>query len=726
MPRVLSVCLGLLFLGIMPFQIVEAEDELDDSLRDKQERLITMMNMDVKKLSEVKITLDKVFNVFDGLIKARKVSVATGVEQETHLAPAVTTVITSQDIEAMGARDLNEVLASVPGLHVSYYDVNYNPIYVLRGIYSSNNPEILLLINGIPIKDLEGGNRSEAWGGMPVQMISRVEIIRGPGSALYGADALSGVINIITKQADDIGGLEMGMRAGSYHTHDAWLLYGGKHREWEMALGLEVFDSNGYDGIIEVDAQSFYDREFGTDASHAPGPVQLEGKGVDARLDLAYGRWRWRAGYQGRRDLGGGAGASLDPEAEWEDDRINTDLTYQNADLFQHWTVQGQLSYRDLEPEIKRIHLFPPGAFNGLYPEGIMMRTRIKERQTRLEMSGFYDGLDRHLIRIGGGFSYEEMSEVAYATNRGLDAEGNPIPPGSPMIDLTGTQGSLYPEEIRKNRFIYVQDTWNFAPDWSLTAGLRHDRYSDFGGTTNPRLALVWRARPDLTAKLLYGRAFRAPSFRELYIRNNNIQQGNPDLDPETLHMGELALDWFAREDLHLSLNFYRFTLRDKIRAQALDRTSLRYENAASWQGHGLESELRWKVSNNSSLLLNYALAHTTLENDDLDIGHYPRHQVYLRGDWMFHPHWFLDLQFHWIGERERPIYRDDFRPPVAGYWLTDLVLRYKNIQRKGWNIAAGVRNLFDREARAPSGINTPHDLPLPGRNWFVELRHDF
>jgi len=133
---------------------------------------------------------------------------------------AVATVITARDIEAMGATDLDQALESVPGLHVSMSNVALNPIYEFRGIATKNNPEVLMLVNGIPITNVLWGERGQIWGGMPLENVARIEVIRGPGSALYGADAFSGVINIITKTAADIKGTEYGLRAGSFNSRD--------------------------------------------------------------------------------------------------------------------------------------------------------------------------------------------------------------------------------------------------------------------------------------------------------------------------------------------------------------------------------------------------------------------------------------------------------------------------------------------------------------------------
>jgi outer membrane receptor for ferrienterochelin and colicin len=131
------------------------------------------------------------------------VSIATGSAQPLQRAPSTATVITAEDIAAMGAKDLDEVMETVPGVHVSRSAVFYVPIYAFRGIGSNNtNPQVLMLQNGIPINSIYRGDKGQSWGGLPLDNVARIEIIRGPGSALYGADAYSGVVNIITKNRE--------------------------------------------------------------------------------------------------------------------------------------------------------------------------------------------------------------------------------------------------------------------------------------------------------------------------------------------------------------------------------------------------------------------------------------------------------------------------------------------------------------------------------------------
>ncbi|MDQ7051186.1 MAG: TonB-dependent receptor plug domain-containing protein [Enterobacterales bacterium] len=106
---------------------------------------------------------------------------------------------------------------------------------------------------------------------MPVQAISRIEVIRGPGSAIYGADAFAGVINIITKTADDMGSNSVGFRFGTFNTKDFWINYSNQSSELKTAIIFESHNTDGYDAVIEKDRQSFFDQVFATSASLAPG-----------------------------------------------------------------------------------------------------------------------------------------------------------------------------------------------------------------------------------------------------------------------------------------------------------------------------------------------------------------------------------------------------------------------------------------------------------------------
>lgn len=669
------------------------------------------------------------------------VSIASGYKQPLTKAPAVATVITAADIKAMGATDLDEVLETVPGIHVSRRASGYTPIYSIRGVYSGANPQVLVLINGVSISNLYLGDRNQVWGGMPVQAISRVEVVRGPGSAVYGADAFAGVINIITKTKQDINGTEAGGRVGSFDTYDGWALHGGTWAGFDVAATLEYHDTQGHKGIIDADAQTNFDQLFRTNASLAPGSVNLQAQNLDARLDLSRDKWRFRAGLQNRGNIGNGAGfaQALDPTNRYASERWNADLNYDNPDFAKDWNVKAQLSYLDTSQEIERnLTLFPAGARLPIdlttgqigrgpfvtFPQGYIGNPEVFERHASFNTSAFYTGFDRHTLRIGTGFNYGTLYNAKATENFGINpatGTANPLLPNFSLIDVTGTSGNFISTADRKNFFAFLQDEWKFARDWAFTAGVRYDNYSDFGNTINPRLALVWEARHDFTTKLLYGSAFRAPSFAELYLINNPVAQGNPSLKPETMDTVELAFDYRPIDKLRLGLNIFNYWWKDVVGSEIA--TSALYQNGGSKTGHGAELEMEWKVADTLKLLGNYAYQKTRNNETHHDAGYAPHHQVYLRANWNFMPNWQLTPQAKWIIDRSRSV--NDNRPALADYTWVDMTLRRQHIAEH-WEVAFSVRNLFDVDARDPSSSIIPNDLPLAGRNFFGEIRVNF
>lgn len=642
------------------------------------------------------------------------VSIATGTRQPIARAPSVATVVTAEDIAAIGAADLDEVLETVPGLHVARSGAAYNPIYTIRGIHTQYNPQVLMLVNGIPITGVYTGNRSQIWGGMPVENIARIEVIRGPGSALYGADAFSGVINIITRTASDLDGTQLGLRAGSFNSRDAWVLHGGEWSGFDVAAYLRVGATDGQRRIIAADTLA------GSPASLAPGPVNLGRDAIDARLDLARNQWRLRAGYQQRDNVGTGAGvaSALDPQGRNFGERVSTDLTFQDANFAPNLDVTAQASYLHIT-EQSDLTLYPPG-FPG-FPAGVIGNPYQWERHLRFNLSAAYTGLQNHKLRFGAGTQNDDLYRTKETKNFSRPAPGVLLPLGS-VVDVTDSAPFLRPH-IRRVNHVYAQDEWAFTQDWYLTAGVRRDQYSDFGGTTNPRLALVWETAYNLTSKLLYGRAFRPPSFSELYNINNPVALGNPNLKPESIESVELAFAWQPAGTVQTNLNLFRYQMKDILRFVQNPDNSFTAQNAGRQHGQGIEVELAWEARTNLRLSGNYAQQRSIDETTNQDAGNAPRHHIYARADWRFMPGWTLNTQLNYIAGRKRE--PTDTRPAIADYRTVDLTLRNQK-RNGGWDFAFTVRNLFDADAREPSpapGL-IPNDLPLAPREYRFELSH--
>lgn len=650
------------------------------------------------------------------------VSIATGAPRSLRRAPAVATVITADDIAAMGAVDLDEVLEAVPGLHVSRSANSYAPLYVVRGIYSQQLPQTLVLQNGVPITTLPLGNKGSVWGGYPVEHIARIEVIRGPGSALYGADAFAGVINIITKTAADAPGTEFGLRAGSFATRSAWVQHGGKLGAVDVAAYLRVGATEGQKEIIEADAQTARDRATGTRVSLAPGPVNTGYQAIDAHLDLGFERWRLRAGYKLRDDMGTGAGLAsvLDPVGKMKSERINADLSWTDAALSKDWGagfLASYLYYAQSMPVFPQ--LSPPGSRIGAYTfvDGMTGAPEFQGQQLRLSAFATYTGFAGHSLRLGGGRDHLNLYQTAESRNFEYAPSGAPIPTGAVRL-YEGDSAYIAPHS-RSISYLYAQDEWQLAKDWALTAGLRHDQYSDFGGTTNPRLALVWDASLDLTAKLLYGTAFRSPSFSEQYSVNNPVNRGNPKLLPETIRTVEAALDWQARRDTRVKLSLFRYAMKDIIRTvpNSPQVPGFTYFNTGGQRGHGLELEAAWDASRSLRLMGHYAWQAAIDEATQKNPGYAPKHHLYGRGDWRFSDRWALGAQVNWVADRQRAA--GDARPRIPDYTTLDLGLR--TVQRRSrWGFALTLRNVFNARVLEPSpapGAAIPFDLPMAPRS---------
>ncbi|MFA7383964.1 MAG: TonB-dependent receptor [Desulfurivibrionaceae bacterium] len=637
---------------------------------------------------------------------------ATGSLKPIHLAPSVASVITAEDIKAMGATTLDEALETVPGFHVEPSGNSYlSSIWSIRGIHTSLNPQVLMLINGVPFTHNYTSSRPLTYQ-MPVAMISRIEVIRGPGSALHGADAYSGVVNVITKDNFEINGSQGGVRYGSFNSIDTWAQHGGQYGGWDLALGVEWKKSQGDNGrIIDKD----YLHAIGQAAkSLAPGPLDSRHELLDTHLNLRRQDWNLHlyGTLQGGAG-GGGGGQAVTYGNDLASKSLLADLSYLNDHQFADWELGGRVyySYIYIDPVLQ----FYPAAYHNQIGEPIQT-----SNDGGLEASAVYKGFADHKLRLGAGVKNADFEADQYR-NFG---PGVTVPYG----DLVHIPPALryMPNANRHLFFGLVQDEWQFARSWAITGGVRYDEYSDFGSTINPRAALVWETTPELTTKLLYGQAFRSPSFAELYVTNNPVTIANPGATPEKITTYELAFDYQPTRQLQLRLNLFTYEATD-----ILDVVNKQYKNDRAQDGQGFEVEMDWQALKTFRLRANFAYQRSKNVATDAVVTDAPAMQVYLNPRWTFAEDWSLDGQYIWVAGRHRA--QADPRDDIADYALVNLTLRRMNIA-KHWEGAFSVRNLFDEEGRIPSPYNSaapggayiPGDYPMEGRSIYGEISCHF
>ena len=433
------------------------------------------------------------------------ISIATGQMQPIKKAPAVASIITQEVIEKSSAETLNDLLATIPGLHVSRRARRYIPIYSIRGIYSEFNPQILFLVDGQPVKSAFRGDRGENWSDMSIKNISHVEILRGPGSALYGADAFSGVINVITKK-HDTAEPNVGFSVGSFNSRRLWLQAKGELAGWKSYFNLETYQTDGDDSVIDEDLQTLFDGIFGSSASLAPGEINREEKHLDVNLSFMKEDMEVNLAWMKRDDLGLGVGAApaLDPNGQNDGYYFLINAEKKNYQIGSQLTGTTRVEILNSEGSGDYV-LFPPGATISFgtvnnFPNGVIGRPSVGESVYSLKQLVQYE-TEGHHMTFGAGYSYTSIQDITEEKN--FSAIGEPL---DAVVDVTGNDDLVFVlEQDRSLVYALFQDEIHLAPDWDLTIGARYDDYSDFGSTVNPRLALVWMADYDLTVKYLYG-----------------------------------------------------------------------------------------------------------------------------------------------------------------------------------------------------------------------------
>lgn len=696
------------------------------------------------------------------------VAISTGTAKPIYRAPAVANVITADDIKRLGATTLDEILETVPGMHVN--EAISPPSasgYIVRGFGSYNfNSQLLTLINGVSIDTASSGGRPNAFR-LPLANIERIEIIRGPGSAVYGADAYAGVINIITKDGKSEQGTQLGVRTGSFDTHEAWISYGGTVGDWNFYFGLDHQSTNGDDDrIVEADLQTGLDSGFGANASLAPGALNTQYEATDIRFSAATGDWQAHLSHLeiANAGTGGGAAQALDPAGEIDSSLSTFDITYHNQNFTEDWDLKTVFAYTKIEGK-PDFQILPPGSTVPIggdgnlfttpsadcpeiepdtpfcivtFTDGILGNPYFEEDHYRIEGVALYKGFDKHNIRVSAGAQNQEV-KASETKNFGSGViDGTDPVVGGALTDVTNTDGIYLRNsgEDRSVTFLSVQDEWAIDNDWELTAGVRFDDYSDFGSTLNPRLALVWQTTYNLTSKLLYGRAFRAPSINELFLQNNPVVLGTESLDPETIQTVELVFDYRPTFDSQIIFNTFLYEAEDLIRfVREASGGNSSAKNTEGQDGYGFEIEAKTEINKSLDLYANFSHIDAEDKITGDDVADIPTRQFYLNATWRLFNDWRLTSQFNWVGGRKRlrkdPNNLDfvaDSRDEIDDYTTVDFILRGDNLF-SGINTAIIVRNAFDEDARDPSpapNVAIPEDFPLAGRSVHVEFGIEF
>ncbi|MCK4662588.1 MAG: TonB-dependent receptor [Bacteroidales bacterium] len=665
---------------------------------------------------------DELFDMsFDELNDIKVVS-ASKKEQKISEAPAIITVITAMQIRERGYESLAEALRSVPGLSV--WDDNLISSINIRGFNSIRgwSRTIKIMINGQPVSFRTGSVNFIDEELIPIRAVQRIEIIRGPGSALYGANAYLGVINIITKDPSSENGkseilistkagAKLLTKQGGFKLGGADFYIGQKINEdlSFIATGSYMYaDRSGL--ALPEPVPVKYDTTLGKSENDLDRPVSFFGK-------LSYKGFNVTGNFQ-----------RLDSYGEFTDFSI---LTHENRLSVNNWFVRGEykkefnekintklfIAYSEGKPTDKD-HLEVG------YPFWIKRELDVKSVDAGIE--GYYSLSKKNNIIIGVDYTKDDQQ---------------------PQNNIYVYKDTLYeeyahPDNVLKrkdfnNLGIYSQFIYYPVNKLGITLGVRYDLHNIYGDVFNSRIAVVYNVIENINLKLLHSTSFKPPTSRELYDVAGS-SRGNPDLEPQYAKTHEISLEHVS-EKLRISFNFFYNNIENVIELLTVTDTTYTkiYENISTIKIQGIETELYYGIKNFSGYV-NFSYQNSINKDTDIKTALVPEITANLGLNYIPVEYLNINMENLFVGKRISPKklgweyvtnISDTLNYKVPYYFLTNLTISTRNIKlldRKETIFSLSVRNLFDYEYIDPGYANKGIDIPHYGRIFIIKITQRF
>ena len=628
---------------------------------------------------------------------------ASRFEQKSTEAPSSVTIVTSEQIRRYGWRTLLDVLRSVRGFYASS-DRNYDSVGI-RGFLRPGdyNLRILQLVDGHRMNDMLYG-QSNYGRDFPVDvdLIDRVEIVRGPTSSLYGSNAFFAVVNVITRRGQALKGGELSAEAARYDAFKGRATFGSR-----LPGGTEyLLSATGY----KSRGQDLFFPEFADPATNNGVASGMDGERQTGLFGSAsLGDFDVRGAYSQRmKEVPTASYGTIfnDPRFKTWDDRAWVDLSWRkafgdrteaNARVYYDWYhYYGGYPFagedNTVVPPLVYTYINKDGGKSQWYGAELLLTHRFG---------------DSHRVTAGGEYRNAfQLKQLNYDED-----------PYSPYLDDRRTE-QLYA--------LFLQDEIALGGGFTVNAGLRYDHYSTFGGTTNPRLAVLWTPRSGTTLKLLFGSAFRAPNAYEMFYNDGGISQlANPALTPETIRTYEAALEQSVGDKVRFTMTGFNNRIRKLISQENSDpadpNSPLIFRNSGETWATGGEAEIEGK-----GFGFEGRLSYT-----------YQKAENRVTGEWLSNsPRQMVKGQFSTAFWGDRIVPALDFRYAgprktlmgnlAGGYSLANLTLSGRKLL-PGLEVSASVYNLFDKSYADPGGgEHTQDTIPQDGRSFRVKVTASF
>jgi len=602
-------------------------------------------------------------------------------------APSSVTIITADEIRKYGYRSYGDIIRSVAGFFTTY-----DRQYIYLGVRGFGRPgdydsRVLRLVDGQKVND-NIYNSPEIDGAFPdIDLIDHVEIIRGPGSSLYGSNAFFAVINVVTKNGRDYKGTELSSEAASHETYKGRATYGNKFDN-----GLEMLFSGSY---LDSKGQNIFFKEFDDPATNNGVAEDCDYETVGNVFGkIAFGDFTFEGTSMSRRK-----GA---PTAAWG--TIFNDKRNDAHDYIGFLNLKYEHDFDELM------------VMSRVYYESF----ENKEHYSYPDPSGL-DEYNAYGRWFGGELQFAKQIFKKHKLIWGVEYQKDT----KQSLDESNDEGTYLDVKSDSQRWgIYIQDEIKMLDNLIFNLGVRRDEYTKFGGSTSPRLGLIYNPFERTTVKLLYGRAFRIPSPYELYFEDGVGIKANPDLEPETIDTYELVLEQQLNSAIRASVSGFIYQMHDAIDSQPYgpDPNFSILKNAGGITAKGLEFSLNGKWDNGWQGRFSYSFVKSENDSTGEKLTHTPEQMV--KGNLivpLIEKKLFAGIEAQYESGRKTLMGNrtDDFV-------VTNLTLTYLDILR-GLDISASVYNLFDTKYGNPGFPEHREDIiEQDGRSFRVKLTYRF
>jgi outer membrane receptor protein involved in Fe transport len=681
--------------------------------------------------------------------------------------PAHIVVVTREQIRERRYKNLANLLEDMPGVDFmrGSKSSQFNQFSV-QGYTGPN--KLLVMLDGVRIGHPAGGNFPLAEN-FSLHHAKQVEFLYGPAAALYGADAVAGVVNIITDHAGHREGGWAEVGAGNFGSREASFMAGMKT---ESGLGLHI--GGHWQASDRAPLQDYYPTEF---AKVAAGGIAAEdredyvgdiaSRSLFVRMDLGddLSLGFYRNVFRNLTSTGDPPATAIYlADSQWI---TQTDTLYGKYRFQPTANLNGELVV-----DYSRMEVDPRAKYHNWYNGYTDGYSYVLGERLAIEQNFNWRLDDRH--RVQAGLGYQKYYAIETASLPGpYDPEHDPEDQGYdyPNTDLPL---QIYDASFDNVSFYgQIQSEW--SSQFSTMAGLRLDHHSDYGQTLNPRLGAVWRATDRQVFKLLYGEAFRAPSPEEylssfgtfsgakngddLYI-GTGFRIPNFDLQPEQSKTLSLTWDWRPRENLNLIANAYRSEIRNLIVTQPSTDTDAipgailvnpeTKGNAGGQTQTGLDLMAQWRFKIGSDWTGDLWGSASWVEGEidegngvDWEIPWVADHKFKLGATLRYRDRFTITPQVLLVGDttngrkKQSSILTQECTiasesPPerckTDGYTLVNLHLGWHKLLDGHATLWLDVYNLFDRRYHVAHGSasRTFYDMPQQPRSWMATLEYSF